>query len=197
MTARGARAGLLAPAAVALVAALAGFGVARWWPFRAALGALAEASPPDLLAFDGALVRAAGEAGVDPDLLRGVVAAESGGDPRAKSRAGAAGLVQLMPDTAAEEAKALGIAGAPDFMDPVTSLRLGARHLARLLDDFSGDPALALAAYNAGRASAVRWRLRAPDTDGAGVVAREAFPETRHYVARVLRFRERYRAGAR
>ena len=197
MTARAARVRILLPASVALVAFLAGFAVARWWPSKAALSAVVEGAPPHLVAFDGALIRAAGESGVDADLLRGLVAAESGGDSRARSRAGAVGLAQLLPDTAAEEAKSLGIAGTPDLLDPATSLRLGARHLARLLEDFSGDPALALAAYNAGKASALRWRLRAPDTDGAGVVRREAYPETRHYVARVLKFREAYLAGAR
>src|SRR5206468_1916215 len=89
--------------------------------------------------------------------------------PAARRRAGAVGLLQLMPDTAEEEARGLSVARPLDLSDPETNLRLGARHLARLLEDFEGDEALALAAYNAGKAPALRWRLRAADADGAGV----------------------------
>jgi soluble lytic murein transglycosylase len=131
---------------------------------------------------------------VDPSLLRGLAAAESGGDPRARSRAGAVGLLQVLPSTAAEQARRLGLDPARvDLEDPATNLRLGAAYLGWLLAQFGGDERFALAAYNAGPENVRRWRLRAPDADSEGVVRREGFPETRAHGARVLRFREAYR----
>jgi len=110
--------------------------------------------------------REARAAGVDPALVVAVIAAESGFDPRATSRAGAAGLMQLMPATAAE-------LGVTDRFDPVQNVRGGATYLRFLLERFGGDVSRALAAYNAGP-GAVASRGAAP------------FPETARYVARVL-----------
>jgi len=169
-----------------------GFVLALLWPSRSALAPVLDPAP-DLGSLSARVEGAAAEAGVDPDLLRGLVAAESGGDAKARSGKGAVGLLQLTSETAADEAKALGLRGTPDLYDPATNLRLGARHLARLLSDLGGDVPLALAAYNAGRQHALRWRLRAPDADGLGVVAREGFAETRGHVRRTLRFRDEYR----
>src|SRR5688500_5216124 len=64
---------------------------------------------PDLHAYDEHVEAAAQEFGVDPHLVRGMIAAESSGRPEAVSRAGARGLMQLMPATAAEQAAALGL----------------------------------------------------------------------------------------
>lgn len=86
--------------------------------------------------------RAAGDAGIDAKLLEAVVSAESGFDPRARSRAGAMGLTQLMPDTA----RSLGVT---DPFDPIQNLNGGAKYLAQMLGRF-GSTELALAAYNAG-----------------------------------------------
>jgi len=110
--------------------------------------------------------RAAEEAGVDPDLFDALVEAESGYNPLARSRVGALGLSQLMPDTARE----LGVANP---MDPIANLRGGATYLARLLRQF-GDVRLALAAYNAGPNAVLK----------AGGVP--PYDETRRYVDRVL-----------
>jgi soluble lytic murein transglycosylase-like protein len=184
----------------ALAAFLAGFGAGRSVPTspRALRALVLDPAPPDLSRVDALVTRAAREFGLDPDLLRGLVAAESGGDPRARSGPGAVGLVQVMPATARERAQALGLDPARiDLTDPETNLRLGASHLARLLELLGGEPAFALAAYNAGRTPVVRWRLRAPDADAREVVRREAYPETRHHVARVLSFRDAYRSSRR
>jgi soluble lytic murein transglycosylase len=184
-------------ALVLLTAFLGGFGLGHWLPtskqeVRAMVGA---GRPPDLSRFDALIERAAREAGVEADLLRGLVAAESSGDPRARSGAGAVGLTQLMPATAREIAGTLRLdADGLDLTDPRTSLRLGAHHLARLLASLGGEPAFALAAYNAGKTPVLRWRLRAPDADAREAVRREAFAETRHHVARALAFRDAYRA---
>ncbi len=104
--------------------------------------------------------------GLDPKLLHAVVVVESAYRPRAASPAGAVGLMQLMPGTAAE-------LGVQDRLDPVASLQGGAAYLARQVVRF-GDLRLALAAYNA----------------GPGRVARlgqiPAIPETEAYVAAVV-----------
>ena len=127
--------------------------------------------------FGSQIEAAAGAAGLDPRLVLAVVMEESGGDPAARSRAGARGLMQLMPGTAAD----LGVA---DATDPAANLRGGSRYLAEQLDRFDGRLDLALAAYNAGPGNVQRAGGRIP-----------AFAETRTYVTRVMDRYERLRAG--
>jgi soluble lytic murein transglycosylase-like protein len=123
---------------------------------------------PNLTPQIDALVRANAERfGVDPRLVRAVIACESGGDAAATSPAGAAGLMQLMPRTAAE----LGIS---DPYDQAQNIAGGTRYLRSLLDRFGGDVVRALAAYNAGPGAVERY-------DGI-----PPFAQTQHYVARVL-----------
>lgn len=129
--------------------------------------------------FDELLARAAERHGVSFALLKAVVAAESGFDPRARSRAGAVGLMQLMPATAEE-------LGVTDRSDPAQNVDGGARYLAMLLRLFPSER-LALAAYNAGPGRVARL-ARVP-----------AIPETQAYVKKVLLLREEYaraQAGA-
>jgi soluble lytic murein transglycosylase len=153
------------------------------------------ASAPDLSAYDADIERVAKEFRLDPNLLRGMVAAESGGDPKARSAAGARGLLQLRPATAREQAGRLGLAWPGDdaLDDPATNLRLGGAYLASLLERFDGLEPFAVAAYNAGPENVKRWRLRAADASAREVVLREGFEETRRHLLRVEHFREVYR----
>ena len=88
--------------------------------------------------------------GLDPALLAGLVKQESGFNPTAGSPAGARGLTQLMPGTAA------GL-GVTNVLDPVQSINGGAKYLKQQLDAFGGDVAKALAAYNAGPGAVKRF----------------------------------------
>jgi len=88
--------------------------------------------------------------GIDPALLAGLVKQESGFNASAGSSAGARGLTQLMPGTAA------GL-GVTNILDPVQNLNGGAKYLRQQLDAFGGDVAKALAAYNAGPGAVQRF----------------------------------------
>ncbi len=113
---------------------------------------------------------------LDVDLLASVVRAESGGNPHAVSRAGAQGLMQLMPKTAAN----LGVGNS---FAPNENVNGGTAYLDALLKKYHDNLVLALAAYNAGPAAVDRWHGIPP------------YRETRVYVARVIReFNRRYAA---
>lgn len=146
-------------------------------PALAATQPLASASGPQASPYDGLIVAAAQRHGIDPALLHGLVRAESSFDPTVTSPAGAQGLCQLMPGTAA----ALGVT---DPFDPAQSLDGGARYLRQQLDAFGGDPALALAAYNAGPGAVRRYGGVPP------------YAETQAYVRKVLDYAAAYRAAA-
>jgi soluble lytic murein transglycosylase-like protein len=105
--------------------------------------------------------------GVDPLLLQSVIQQESGFDPNATSAAGAQGLMQLMPQTAAS-------LGVTNPYDPAQSIDAGARYLSQQLDSFGGDTSLALAAYNAGAGAVQRYGGVPP------------YPETQSYVQQIL-----------
>jgi soluble lytic murein transglycosylase-like protein len=119
--------------------------------------------------FDAIIEHAASTAAVQPNLLRAVIVVESGFNPRAVSKRGAIGLMQLMPATAAR----FGISDAYDARQNVTA---GARYLKFLLDRFGQNVSLALAAYNAGE--------EAVDRNGGQI---PPFSETMAYVPRVLK----------
>jgi soluble lytic murein transglycosylase-like protein len=104
-----------------------------------------------------------------PELLHAVIRAESAYDHTAVSRAGAQGLMQLMPATAARY-------GVRDSFNPVENVRGGAAYLRDLLDMFDQDLRLALAGYNAGENAVIKYGRRIPPYD-----------ETQNYVRIVLR----------
>lgn len=138
---------------------------------------------PNLKKYEKMLEDAAAEYMLDPALLKAVIAAESGFNPKAVSPKGAVGLMQIMPATA----QWLGLKGdrkqsvSRKLKDPKTNIRLGARYLKMLTERFPDNLALALAAYNAGEGSVVRYKHTIPP-----------FPETRNYVQVVTQLHDLY-----
>jgi soluble lytic murein transglycosylase len=96
--------------------------------------------------------------------------------------------MQIMPGTAVRVAGELGLP-APDpedLFDPDVNIRLGTWYLSSLRKTF-GDDHLAIASYNAGPGNVKKWIGRCPGKDGATVIRKAGFPETRAYVARVMK----------
>jgi soluble lytic murein transglycosylase-like protein len=151
-----------APAATAATAGLASTGVSEL--------------PADV-PFGAEITAAAKKHGIDPALLAGLVKQESNFNPTAGSPAGARGLTQLMPGTAA------GL-GVTDVLDPLQSLDGGAKYLRQQLDAFGGDVTRALAAYNAGPGAVQRYGGVPP------------YAETQNYVRVVQANAAQYRAAA-
>ncbi|HEY2994221.1 MAG TPA: transglycosylase SLT domain-containing protein [Methylomirabilota bacterium] len=137
---------------------------------------------------------AAQRTGLDPFLVAAVVREESSYYPRAVSRTGARGLMQLQPSTARPmaEHRGLAFAGGELLDDPRSNIDIGTRFLADLLQDFK-DPRLALAAYNAGPARVRGWWKARRTSDLEAFIEQIPFDETRLYVKRVMLSWEEYR----
>ncbi len=132
-------------------------------------------SPPHRRqAYDTIIRRAARRHGLDPNLVRAVITAESDFDPSCVSPAGAMGLMQLMPETARD-------LGVENPFDPAQNIEAGTRYLAGLLRRFGGDLNKALAAYNWGPSN----------VEAGGRMPRE----TRNYLVKVARFHRLFRQG--
>jgi soluble lytic murein transglycosylase-like protein len=106
--------------------------------------------------------------GVETALVHAVITAESGYNPMAVSRAGAQGIMQLMPGTARRF-------GVENSFDPAQNISGGVKYLRELLTMFNGNKELAVAAYNAGENAVIRAGNRIPP-----------YAETTHYVPKVL-----------
>jgi soluble lytic murein transglycosylase-like protein len=120
--------------------------------------------------YQALITRAARTHGVDPSIVEAVMYVESRFRPDARSEKGALGLMQLMPQTAAQ----YGVQRA-ELLDPAVNIDCGTRYLGELSATFAGRLDLLLAAYNAGPGAVMKHGWRVPP-----------FAETRDYVERVL-----------
>jgi len=125
-------------------------------------------------AYSDLIQAAAAKYGLDANVLKGLIKQESGFNPNAGSPAGAQGLTQLMPATAAS-------LGVTDVHDPAQAIDGGAHYLKMQLDRFGGDYTKALAAYNAGPGAVQRFGGIPP------------YAETRNYVTKVLGYADAFR----
>jgi soluble lytic murein transglycosylase len=132
---------------------------------------------------------------LDAAMLRGLVRQESVFDARARSRAGALGLTQLMPATAKSLSRSvLRLRYRRAFLyDPGVNAELGAAYLRKLMDQFGGSPVLALAAYNGGPTRIARLVRESPGRPEDELFESIPLYETRDYVRRVLLYAESYR----
>lgn len=133
--------------------------------------------PPSAGPFHELIDWTAGKYGVDGDLVKAVIKAESNFNHKAVSKKGAKGLMQLMPKTAMD-------LGVDDCFHPGANIDGGIRHLSYLIGLYGGDLRLSLAAYNAGEAAVAKYRGIPP------------YAETRTYVRQVLAFYDRYKKAA-
>ncbi|MEM8986438.1 MAG: transglycosylase SLT domain-containing protein [Pseudomonadota bacterium] len=138
---------------------------------------------------------------VEPALVLGLSRQESEFNPRAVSRAGARGLMQLLPETARITARKEGLPYAKSWLlnDPDYNIKVGSAHLSHLLDRFDGSYIMTMAGYNAGPHRVDRWVKdygdpRQPGVDPIDWVELIPFSETRNYVQRVMENTLVYRA---
>lgn len=138
---------------------------------------------PNVPTVEPLIRQAANKHGIDPALVKAVIAAESGFNPQAVSPKGAIGLMQVIPDTGAR----YGVTGdarrtaAQKLADPKTNITTGVRYLSDLLRMFSGNLELVLAAYNAGEGAVQKHGNDIPP-----------YAETQNYVKTVLQFYRYY-----
>jgi len=128
-------------------------------------------------AYNDEIRAAARQHGVEEAIVRAIIHAESAFNPRALSRVGAQGLMQLMPPTARRF-------GVSDAFNPQENIQGGVKYLAWLLKRFNGNLTLAAAGYNAGEGAVDKYKGVPP------------YKETRHYVERVGILADRYRSAA-
>jgi soluble lytic murein transglycosylase-like protein len=124
--------------------------------------------------FHPIVLEAANRHQIDPALVKAVIMAESSYNPRAISKRGAKGLMQLMPETA----KSLGV---EDIFNPEHNINAGVKYLRHLMNQFDGDTKLALAAYNAGSRKVRQYSGIPP------------FSATKYYIKKVFRYYKYYK----
>ncbi|MEG6617029.1 lytic transglycosylase domain-containing protein [Peptococcaceae bacterium 1198_IL3148] len=125
--------------------------------------------------------------GVDPFLFAALIKTESNFNPDATSKAGARGLVQIMPETGQWIAQQMNLVDftSDKLYHPQTSIKMGAWYLANLNKEFQGSQVLTLAAYNAGRGNVQKWLAEQHWTGEEQTIDQIPFPETRHYIRKV------------
>ena len=136
----------------------------------------ADAATPGKPDFAAIIKHAARQHQVDAALIRAVIKVESNFNPNAVSRAGAIGLMQLLPSTAAD----YGVDSRDELFDPIININTGTRHLKRLLKKYL-NTSRALTAYNAGEGNEVGFRKTG------------AYLETRKYTVSVIKYYQQYK----
>ncbi len=126
------------------------------------------------LPFNTEVIIAANEFAIEPALIHAVISAESNHNPKAQSKKGAYGLMQLMPETSRRFK-------VQNKNDPKQNVMAGAKYLRELLNIFNGDLTLTLAAYNAGPAAVKKFGGKIPP-----------YKETLDYVPKVLKYYHQY-----
>jgi len=158
--------------------------------------------PVETLAFPiAAIPRSVKTTSIEKSIVYAIARQESAFNPAAVSRAGALGLLQLMPATAKMVAKSTGVPFNAKRLtsDPGYNATLGAAHLADLVGDFNGSYIMSFAAYNAGKSRVMQWVAqygdpRDPNVDAIDWIERIPFTETRNYVQRCTENLQVYRA---
>lgn len=175
-------------------------GLGIFWPDGVRAVARELADPIVIRRVEGfapAIRFAAKESDLDPNLLAGLVYSESSGNVGAVSKAGAMGLMQLVPAAASDSAKRLGVPKPTKkqlLEDADLNLRLGASHFAWTLKHEERDPLRALVAYNAGRTKLRRWIRKAGSYEAwLAKQRRDGDSTTLAYADRVLSYAETFR----
>ena len=166
----------------------------RWdWHSRAIAAAASAGNFDDLelrypLPYQSTFQRYAAEAQIPPTWAYGVARSESLFMRDVRSRAGAIGLMQLMPATGREVAREIRLpySGLNTLTDPQHNIRLGTTYLGQMTEQFGGNRVLATAAYNAGPHRVVEWLPADGSLDARIWIENIPFNETRKYVRRVL-----------
>jgi len=139
-------------------------------------------------AYEPVVTRLAKIEGVDPLLVWSVMRNESAYKPRVISSAGAVGLMQLMPTTAARLAKEAGTGGHSrgELYNPATNVAYGVTYLGNLADMFDGNAVAMIASYNAGEEAVGRWLANGENGDIEEWIEEIPYSETNLYVKKVL-----------
>jgi soluble lytic murein transglycosylase-like protein len=144
--------------------------------------------------YEKAIRRDADRSGVDPYLIMALCLQESYYNPKARSPAGALGLMQIMPATGKELGRRLhGVLSITHLENPETNIEIGTFYFQQLQALFGGNWQLAVAAYNAGRGNVAKWHRAAAGQPQDEFLESIPFPETRNYVKRVTLLSSTYR----
>ena len=166
----------------------------RWgWHSRAISTAASLGEYDDLairypLPYQQLFEQSSSDASISPTWAYGIARSESLFMPDVRSKAGAIGLMQLMPATGREVARGIRLpySGLNTLTNPESNIRLGTSYLGQMAERFGGNPVLATAAYNAGPHRVDRWLPESGTLDARVWIENIPFNETRKYVKRVL-----------